>query len=1057
MQVKIISDRKKPNKNHQAVDTSSMSFRVFLLALFVCFAAVAGEPSKKIVVVGGGISGLSTVDHLSEELSAEIKKNQVDVKLYSDSSRLGGRIWSETVVINGDPLVINRGAELIDSDHHGVLGLVKKVGASLLDRRAGEKLRTGEFFYQGEPYSQEDTVKRLLANPEPLKRIALDQEKIRLERETRLAPGEVMTPTERELDRLSFAEYLKKMGVDDFQREYLEVTMSEAGVPAKKLSAISLFDHYEFDPSGKAAPAFLYDNDEVFRVKGGTQKLTDGLVNLHKENIETGNKLVAVESSGNKTYRLTFATKDGNRVVTADHVVLSMPFHELAKVKVDVPGYPAAAKAAAEGTLYGKHTKLILHFDERVWNTKFRHNGEAIAEEFQLWDSSLGQPGKAGHLTFFFGEKGPGEFQEEVEVKKALARLEKLFPGISKHYVKSDVQSWQQSYAGGPGVGERSKVKNSFSRLVGNLYVSHEGVDPVNVGYMEGAVQSGKRAADQIVREIQIENSASLVEKAKSLAKGGVLSREAVLKIREDALELTDVSGRVTPALQEQLTKIETTLSFSPDAKVSFQTLVADVGGKLKAPIQIAERSIPYWLKDPGPLDHFKSSKVLPKTVDYLVVGAGLTGTSVAKNLTPEVADGKSVVVLEKGPRPAFGASGRNGGNIEMLKESFLEDYRGFVEVQKDFLRARFPNLNEQEVTYQAERQSRYLMEFFKENVREITDTVKDLKVSADVSMTGWLRIAETAEEAKGLQEETDFAKKLGLEFEIWSPQKIKEVTGIESKFPGRYIRESGNYHPFKFVNGVLQDSIKKGVKLYTETGVTAMERQADGSYLVKTDGGEIRAKKVVLATNGYMRELFPELTFLEPRVSMISNYAHVPNRFQGMTVTRNKGDWYANFPKQDQYVDPKGENRGTLKVGGDVDRPYDPAIVWDPPKSEDSFRLVNRLTNDAIPETAGQPPVRTWSGTMMFTEDRAPVISFFQRGAEEDKNLIIAMACNGYGGSQCAYAGKAAAEMAKTGKTPAALPEDLFSMKRFLTDQPLFPVKGDGCGKAFRLLEAKK
>jgi hypothetical protein len=59
------------------------------------------------------------------------------------------------------------------------------------------------------------------------------------------------------------------------------------------------------------------------------------------------------------------------------------------------------------------------------------------------------------------------------------------------------------------------------------------------------------------------------------------------------------------------------------------------------------------------------------------------------------------------------------------------------------------------------------------------------------------------------------------------------------------------------------------------------------------------------------------------------------------------------------------------------------------------------------------------------------------------------------HGGSQCAYAGKAAAEMARTGKVPKELPDDLFSMKRFLTDKPLFPTEGKGksCKGAFERL----
>ncbi len=76
----------------------------------------------------------------------------------------------------------------------------------------------------------------------------------------------------------------------------------------------------------------------------------------------------------------------------------------------------------------------------------------------------------------------------------------------------------------------------------------------------------------------------------------------------------------------------------------------------------------------------------------------------------------------------------------------------------------------------------------------------------------------------------------------------------------------------------------------------------------------------------------------------------------------------------------------------------------------------------------------------MAFTEDRMPVISFYTdpKGVEH-KGLVLAIACNGYGGSQCAHAGLAAAHLARTGTAPKNFPDDVFSMKRFLTKEPLF------------------
>ena len=52
---------------------------------------------------------------------------------------------------------------------------------------------------------------------------------------------------------------------------------------------------------------------------------------------------------------------------------------------------------------------------------------------------------------------------------------------------------------------------------------------------------------------------------------------------------------------------------------------------------------------------------------------------------------------------------------------------------------------------------------------------------------------------------------------------------------------------------------------------------------------------------------------------------------------------------------------------------------------------------------------------------------------------LIVAAGYNGYGGSYTTAAGHAAAEMAITDLVPEWLPEEIFSPRRLLSDEPLF------------------
>lgn len=525
--------------------------------------------------------------------------------------------------------------------------------------------------------------------------------------------------------------------------------------------------------------------------------------------------------------------------------------------------------------------------------------------------------------------------------------------------------------------------------------------------------------------------------------------------LRDAAMRLADEHGRVTPELQEALFAAEDALRprFDPSAARAFQTLVATVGGKVKGPIHIPEIRVPYWLKDDDPeaaadrLVGFRSSERLPERAEYVVIGAGLTGASAAKNLVPEARAGKRVVVLEMGDRPACAASGKNGGNIEMLKESFLVDYRGFVEVQKDLLRDRFPRLPGPVVDARAALQAACLLRFFRANVREIRATIDEWGIDADLAMDGWLRIAETPEEEAGLEAEVQFARGLGVDFEVWGPERIEQEVGIRTDRKGRYIAESGHYHPHKFVTAVLRRALAEGVLLYTRTRVKRIDRGGEGDVVVHTCDGPIAAGRVILATNAYTPELLEGTDFIEPRISHICDFQHAPDTFQGRTITRKQGDWYANFPRQDWYSDASGVRRGTLHAGGGYDTPFPRAEIHDPPFVDLIYHQLREDTARMVPSTEDQPPLRSWSGVMGFTVDRAPVLSFLHDRPDgpPDARVVLAVAFNGYGGSQCAIAGKVAASLAATGAPPPdiELLDDVFSMRRFLTDDPLFDAGG--------------
>jgi glycine/D-amino acid oxidase-like deaminating enzyme len=528
-----------------------------------------------------------------------------------------------------------------------------------------------------------------------------------------------------------------------------------------------------------------------------------------------------------------------------------------------------------------------------------------------------------------------------------------------------------------------------------------------------------------------------LMELAQQKAGNRGVSRLDIEDLQGAAAGLLDAHGRVTPVLQEALYAIEDMLRsrFDRSAAALFQSWVAHVGAKMRGPIAMPEEETPFWQLQPSSLAGFRSSSNLPEEVDLLIIGAGLTGASAAYHSVPLVRAGQRVVVIDMGD-PASQASGRNGGNFELIPENFLGPYEGLVRERYKYLETVYPSLDERTLTTRANRQAKLILEFGKRNLARFSRIVTAEGIQCDYSPQGWLRTAETAEEEAALCGEVALVGDEAL-LVHWSKETIFRELGLRSYFGGRYAPKCGNYHPQKFVSGVLEKALERGVGLYTRVRVDSVVTGAGPAPIVCTSEGDIRARRVIVATNAFTSHLFPELEKIECYQSQIMNLEHVENRLKGMTVTEKKGDLYYNFPQARQYVDEQGVRRGMLHVGGGLDRPA--PSPEDLQRSPTVLGLVKAGTDRRFPDTRGQPPSRVWTGPMAFTPDRMPVIGFLRRSGADPQSLIIAAGFNGYGGSYCVEAGYTAAEMARTGEVLSDVPEEDFSPHRLLDQDPLF------------------
>jgi glycine/D-amino acid oxidase-like deaminating enzyme len=212
---------------------------------------------------------------------------------------------------------------------------------------------------------------------------------------------------------------------------------------------------------------------------------------------------------------------------------------------------------------------------------------------------------------------------------------------------------------------------------------------------------------------------------------------------------------------------------------------------------------------------------------DVAIVGAGVTGLSTALELTER---GLGVVVLER-KWVGAGASGTNAGHQASAINEQLLAVRRFV--GEDAIREYVALLNEALVY--------------------MTDYIRRYEIDCGHHPTGSL-VAGTSERHKAkVRKLTDTVRKLGGRVRYVDEDEMRE-RDLPIAFNCAMWGDGGIFDPYRFVNGIRRVAEERGVRLYEQSPVVGLE---DGSPVaLKTPAGEVRAKKVLLATNAYTARL---------------------------------------------------------------------------------------------------------------------------------------------------------------------------------------------------------
>jgi monoamine oxidase len=291
----------------------------------------------------------------------------------------------------------------------------------------------------------------------------------------------------------------------------------ELGADPVDISAVSVVALLQATPRDALAP--YAESDQRFHVRGGNDRIVTALAARLADRIETSTRFSALARDDAGRCRLTLARDAATRVVTADRVILALPFTLLRDVDLVHAGFRPRKLAAIRTLGMGRNTKLQLQFASRHWRTQ-NGNGETRLEGSYVtsWEVTRAQDGARGILNFFSGGDAAsraGEGTPEDAARAALADLERVHPGSTTQWTGAVIRNAWDRYPWTRGSysllkpGQYSAFHGIEWEPEGRVFFAGEHTSEDASGYLNGAVESGQRAAREVIASLRTQRRAA--------------------------------------------------------------------------------------------------------------------------------------------------------------------------------------------------------------------------------------------------------------------------------------------------------------------------------------------------------------------------------------------------------------------------------------------------------------------------------------------------------------------------------------------------------------------
>lgn len=365
----------------------------------------------------------------------------------------------------------------------------------------------------------------------------------------------------------------------------------------------------------------------------------------------------------------------------------------------------------------------------------------------------------------------------------------------------------------------------------------------------------------------------------------------------------------------------------------------------------------PYWHSSPHAFANHQSSWPA-EPVDIVVIGSGISGMTLCRTLISKRPDLKITVVEARSL--CSGATGRNGGHIKTMTFAMWSERKHQFGIEEAIKISEF------------EHSHLDVMAAAIEEDQADCDLVRTEGVEAYYDQKVFEKGVAALEDMRAHAPHLAALHKVHRDTDY-----LQRVMKLSDRCVGAITVPAGSVWPYKWISKVWGDLIDgRKLNVQTNTTVQAVDDQDGAEFaIVKTTRGQIKARKVVHATNAWLGHLLPELTpFLSPVRANVVHYTPDENGSSRLGTVPEFSIWYRYGDKDYSYLISRPDGGVVVGRAGQGRQATSNDTTTDLPDQAHLRGFFHEAAAGPKPGAADNIDY-SWSGIVSFTQDGVPFI----------------------------------------------------------------------------------